>query len=67
VKYRVPRSNTRTPSDGDTRERMQRRFRGPVIIATLLVVPVMILLSMDVDEPWDTSGTWATGRSGWSS
>src|SRR3954452_25526896 len=35
-------------------ERIARRFEAPVIIATLLVVPVLILEGTDVAEPWPT-------------
>src|SRR4051812_33106815 len=35
-------------------EHIARRFEAPVIIATLLVVPVLILEGTDVPEPWPT-------------
>jgi voltage-gated potassium channel len=35
-------------------ERIARRFEAPVIVATLLVVPVLILEGTDVAEPWPT-------------
>lgn len=35
-------------------ERIARRFEAPVIIATLLVVPVLILEGTEVSEPWPT-------------
>lgn len=40
---------------------MERRFRVPIIIATLLVLPVLILQSTDPGEPWTTGarvGDW---------
>lgn len=37
-------------------DRMQRRFRVPIIIATLLVIPVLILQGFEVPEPWETVG-----------
>jgi voltage-gated potassium channel len=35
-------------------EVMQRHFEKPVIAATLLVIPVMILQGIGADEPWET-------------
>src|SRR4051795_11376968 len=35
-------------------ERVGRRFEAPVIIATLLVVPVLVLEGTSVNEPWPT-------------
>ena len=35
-------------------ERVQRRLEPVVIIATLLVIPVLILEGVDVEEPWPT-------------
>jgi voltage-gated potassium channel len=48
-------------------ERMEQRFRVPIIIAALLVIPVLILESVTIrgshlKEPWDTLteiGDWA--------
>lgn len=37
-------------------ERMGQRFRVPIIIATLMVIPVMILQGVEVSEPWSTIG-----------
>ena len=35
-------------------EGIARRLDPPVIIATLLVVPILLVQGADVDEPWDT-------------
>jgi voltage-gated potassium channel len=43
-------------------ERIARRFQPIIIVATLLVVPVLILEESDVPEPWPTIaavGNWA--------
>jgi voltage-gated potassium channel len=43
-------------------EEMQRRFEKPVIVATLLVIPVIIVQGVGADEPWETiayTGDWA--------
>jgi hypothetical protein len=45
-------SNTRLVDE--RAERITRRFEVPVIVATLLVIPVLILEGTDVDEPWPT-------------
>jgi voltage-gated potassium channel len=37
-------------------EAMERRFHRPVIVATLLVIPVMILQGLDPGQPWSTIG-----------
>jgi hypothetical protein len=37
-------------------EAMERRFHGPVIVATLLVIPVMVLQGLDPGQPWSTIG-----------
>src|SRR4051794_10056066 len=52
---RKPRPRCRMPLRMDERsEGIARRFEAPVIIATLLVVPVLILEGTDVAEPWPT-------------
>ena len=35
-------------------EQIARRFEAPIIIATLLVVPVLLIQGSGVDEPWRT-------------
>ena len=35
---------------------MERRFHQPVIVATLLVIPVMVLQGLDPGQPWSTIG-----------
>ena len=35
---------------------MERRFHGPVIVATLFVVPLMVLQGVDPGRPWSTVG-----------
>ncbi len=38
---------------------MARRFRWPVIVAALLVIPVIVLEEAEVREPWSTAATVA--------
>lgn len=40
----------------DRETRMERRFRVPVLVATLLVIPVFVLQAPDVPPPWSTIG-----------
>jgi len=35
---------------------MERYFRVPILVATLLVIPVMLLQAPDVPEPWSRIG-----------
>ncbi len=37
-------------------ERIEARFQRPIIVATLLVIPVMILQGIAPGEPWNTIG-----------
>jgi voltage-gated potassium channel len=45
---------------------LERRFEGPVIVATLLVIPVLVVQSSSYGEPWETAASvldwaiWAT-------
>src|SRR5215211_1913113 len=34
--------------------RLERRFEAPIIVATLLVIPVLVVQSSDYGEPWET-------------
>ena len=46
----------------DRAARMERRFKWPVLIAALCVVPVIALEESPLGEPWDTIatvGNWA--------